>query len=83
MGLCNDVYLYSVDDLQAACERNKQERRKEWPKAKRIIDEESQRFVGEVNHRATGPVIQRLRDHAGEIKRDEWARLENRLTQLA
>lgn len=82
VGQCNDVYLYSVDDLQAACERNKQERRKEWPKAKRIIDEESQRFVGEVNHRATGPVIQRLRDHAGEIKRDEWARLENRLTQL-
>ncbi len=82
VGQCNDVYLYSVDDLQAACERNKQERRKEWPKARRIIEEEAQRFVGEIQHRATGPVIQRLRDHAGEIKREEWSRLDNRLTQL-
>ncbi len=82
IGGFNDVYLYSVDDLQAACERNRQERKKEWPKAKRIIDEETTRFVGDLQHRATGPVIQRLRDHAGEMKRDEWIRLENRLKQM-
>jgi len=82
VGESNDVYLYSVDDLQAACERNRQERRREWPKAKRIIDEETARFVGDIQHRATGPVIQRLRDHAGDLKRDEWIRLQNRLKQM-
>lgn len=82
VGENKDVYLYSVDDLQAACERNRQERRREWPKAKRIIDEETTRFVGDIQHRATGPVIQRLRDHAGELKREEWTRLENRLKQM-
>jgi len=82
VGESNDVYLYSVDDLQAACERNRQERRREWPKAKRIIDEETARFVGDIQHRATGPVIQRLRDHAGDLKRDEWIRLQKRLKQM-
>ena len=82
IGERNEVYLYSVDDLQAACERNRQERRREWPKAKRIIDEETARFVGDLHHRATGPVIQRLRDHASEMKREEWIRLENRLKQM-
>ncbi|MGV3485168.1 MAG: glutamyl-tRNA reductase [Planctomycetaceae bacterium] len=82
VGESNDVYLYSVDDLQAACERNRQERRREWPKAQRIIDEETERFVGDLQHRATGPVIRRLRDHAGEMKREEWTRLENRLKQM-
>jgi glutamyl-tRNA reductase len=83
VGESNDVYLYSVDDLESACERNRQERRREWPKAKRIIDEETTRFVGDLHHRATGPVIQRLRDHASVMKQEEWTRLENRLKQMA
>jgi len=83
VGEGNDVYLYSVDDLKAACERNRQERIRQWPKAKRIIDEETERFVGDIHHRATGPVIQRLKNHADDLKREEWIRLENRLRQMA
>jgi len=82
VGKLEDVYLYSVDDLQAACERNRQERQRQWPKAKKIIDEETQRFVSELHHRATGPVIQRLRDHADEIRQEEWVRLSNKLSQM-
>ena len=82
IGELDDVYLYSVDDLQAACERNRQERQRQWPKAKKIIDEETQRFVSELHHRATGPVIQRLRDHADEIRHEEWQRLANKLSQM-
>ena len=33
-----DVYLYSIDDLQAACERNRQARDKHLPAAERIIE---------------------------------------------
>ncbi len=32
-----NLYLYQIDDLQAACQRNRHEREKEWPKAQRII----------------------------------------------
>lgn len=73
------VYLYGIDDLQTACERNRRERKKEWPKAKQIITEETERFMQAINHRATGPVIRRLRDQAQEIKRDELDRLINKL----
>jgi len=82
VGKMEDVYLYSVDDLQAACERNRQERQRQWPKAKKIIDEETLRFVSELHHRSTGPVIQRLREHAQDIRMEEWVRLNNKLSQM-
>ena len=71
IGDLSSVYLYGIDDLQTACERNRRERQKEWPKAKQIIAEETQRFMQAINHRATGPVIQRLREQAQELKQDE------------
>ncbi len=79
IGDLSSVYLYGIDDLQTACERNRRERQKEWPKAKQIITEETQRFIQAINHRATGPVIQRLRGQAQELKQDELERLINKL----
>jgi glutamyl-tRNA reductase len=73
------VYLYGIDDLQTACERNRRERQKEWPQAKKIIAEETERFMQAIHHRATGPVIRRLREQAQEIKTDELDRLMNKL----
>ena len=75
------VYLYAIDDLQAACERNRREREKEWPKAKQIISEETDRFMRDLNHRATGPVIRRLRDQAQDLKREELKRLIDKIGQ--
>ena len=49
------VYLYSLDDLQQACEANRRDRAKEWPKAARIVEDETARFLAELNHRATRP----------------------------
>jgi glutamyl-tRNA reductase len=79
IGEMSGVYLYSIDDLQSACERNQRERKKELPKAELIISEESQRFMQALNHRATGPVIQQLRTQAQELKREELERLINKL----
>ena len=76
------VYLYSIDDLQAACDANRREREKEWPKAERIVDEETARFMAELHHRATGPTIQRLKAQADEVKTDELRRLLNKLGEL-
>jgi glutamyl-tRNA reductase len=77
-----EVYLYSIDDLQAACRRNRQERDKEMPAAMRIIGQEAERFMGDLYHRATGPVIQQLKDGWQKPKEDELERLLNKLPDL-
>lgn len=79
IGDLSSVYLYGIDDLQSACDRNRRERQKEWPKAKQIITEETQRFMQAFNHKATGPVIQRLREQAQDLKNDELERLIKKL----
>jgi glutamyl-tRNA reductase len=73
------VYLYSIDDLQAACEKNRRERELQWPRAERIIEEETRRFMADLHHRATAPTIKRLKSRAEEVKADELARLLNKL----
>jgi glutamyl-tRNA reductase len=76
------VYLYSLDDLRVACERNRRAREKELPKAARIVDDETRRFMAELSHRATGPTIRRLKDRADELKGEELARLMNKLGEI-
>ena len=77
-----DVYLYAIDDLQAACEDNRRRREKELPAARRIVDEETARFMAEFYHRATGPVIRQLKRGWQRPKEEEIERLLGRLPQL-
>jgi glutamyl-tRNA reductase len=76
------VYLYTLNDLQQACDANRRAREKEWPKAEKIIEEETARFMTDLSHRATGPTIKRLKAQADEVKQDELARLLNKLGGL-
>jgi glutamyl-tRNA reductase len=82
IGDLQGVYLCTIDDLSAACLRNRKQREKEWPKAEKIIDEETARFMTDLNHRATAPTIRRLKARADEVKADELKRLLGRLAQL-
>jgi glutamyl-tRNA reductase len=82
IGDCIGVYLYAIDDLRKVCEENRKAREKEWPKAQRIIEEETARFMAEWRHRATGPTIRRLRERSEEIKQEELARLLNKVSDL-
>ena len=75
----SSVYLYQIDDLRAACDRNRREREKQWPKAKKILDEEADRFFESLQQRATGPVIAQLRRRADEVKAAELQRLMDKL----
>jgi glutamyl-tRNA reductase len=81
-GVDENTFLYDVDDLKATCEANRALRQKEIEKARRIVDEEAQRFVHEVYHRATGPVIKRLRDEWDAIRRQEVDQLFGKLPHL-
>ncbi|MEO1496427.1 MAG: glutamyl-tRNA reductase [Planctomycetota bacterium] len=76
------VYLYSIDDLTEACERNRHARRRELPRAERIIGEERQRFFVDARHRLSAPVIARLREELETPKSTELERLYNKLPDL-
>jgi glutamyl-tRNA reductase len=82
IGDFSGVYLYSIDDLQSACDANRRARENEWPAAERIIEDETARFMADLHHRATGPTIKRLKQRADEVKIDELARLLNKLPEL-
>ena len=76
------VYLYSIDDLQQVCDRNRKAREREWPKAEQIIEEEVSRFMTDLYRRVTGPWIGRLKQQANDIKAAELERLLNKLGDL-
>lgn len=77
-----DVWLYSIDDLGRTCEANRKSREKQMPAAVAIIDEETRRFMGDLHHRWSGPVIEQLRAGWSETGDAELERLFRRLPDL-
>lgn len=76
------VYLFSIDDLKATCEANRQQRDAELPAALRIIEEETDRFMADLHHKASAPLIVQLRQGWQKPKEEELQRLFNKLPQL-
>lgn len=76
------VYLYGIDDLTEACERNREARANALPHAEKIIDEEVRTFIADTRHRASGPVIARLRQGLQTAQAAELERLYSRLPDL-
>lgn len=79
----DNIFLYDIDALEATCENNRLARRSEVAQARRIIEEQTDRFLHDVYHRATGPVIQRLRANSEQISRTELDILYRRLPHLS
>lgn len=80
--LDDDVFLYSIDDLETTCVQNRALRTKEVEQALSIVEEETARFMAEVYHRATGPIIKRLREQYHVVAGEELARLLARSPHL-
>ncbi len=80
--LDDDVFLYSIEDLEAVCEKNRALRSREVDEALVIVEEETEKFMGEMWHRATGPIIKRLREHHHGAVEEELSRLFARLPHL-
>lgn len=78
----DNVFLYDIDALEETCNRNRRAREAEVQKAKDIIVAQTQTFMQEIYHRATGPVIHRLREHWNEISRAELDRMYRKLPNL-
>lgn len=71
----DNVFLYDIDDLEATCERNRKQRAKEIERAQKIVGEETDKFMHDVYHRATGPIVKRLRDEWHAIRQQELEQL--------
>lgn len=80
--LDENVFLYDIDDLEATCERNRKARAREVEKAERIIGDETERFLHDIYHQATGPIIQRLRQEWHDVREAEVKRLFAKLSHL-
>ncbi len=76
------VWLYSVDDLAAACDANRRSRQRELPAAVSIVEEETLRFMADIHHRTTAPVIEQLKAGWSETGEAELERLFRRLPEL-
>lgn len=81
--LDDNVFLYDIDDLEATCEKNRKLRSREVAKAEQIIHEETERFLQDVYHKATGPIIKQLREQWHEVSRKELEILFRKLPHLS
>ena len=80
---CAGVHLYSIDDLQEICDKHRQERDKEIPKAEKIVKRSAEAFMKDISHRQNGTVIQQLRERLAKTKDAELFRLFNKLPDLS
>lgn len=78
----DNVYLYSVDDLQEVVDTNIHGRKVEAEKAEKIIDEEVEKFIKWMSSLDSVPTIVALRQKADEIKTEELEKLKGRLPGL-
>ena len=63
-----DVYLFSIDDLQQVVDENRQQREAAAGGAKLVIAEEVARFLAELRAKDAGPAIRALRAQADAIR---------------
>lgn len=78
----DNIFLYDIDSLEQTCLRNRKKRSKEIDKAKEIVESSIERFMQELHHRTSAPIVKRLRDEWHEISRQELSRLHNKLQHL-
>ncbi len=81
--LDDNVFLYDIGALAETCERNHRARHREIEHALHIVDDETERFMQDVYHMATGPIVKRLREQWHDVSRDELERLRSKLGHLS
>ena len=63
-----DIYLFSIDDLQQLVDENRQHREVAAGGARLLLEEEVARFLAESRAHDAGPAIRALRRHADTIR---------------
>jgi glutamyl-tRNA reductase len=63
-----DIYLFSIDDLQQLVDENRQQREIAAGGARLLLEEEVARFLAESRAHDAGPSIRTLRQHADAVR---------------
>ncbi len=77
----DDVYLYTVDDLQQVVQENLQSRQEAAKEAEKIIDLQVVNFMHWVRSLDSVPTIRALRESAESLRETELRRAQQRLAQ--
>ncbi len=77
----DDVYLYTVDDLQQVVQENMQSRQEAAKEAEKIIDLQVTNFMRWVQSLDSVPTILALRENAELVREAELQRAQQRLSQ--
>ncbi len=70
VGELDDVYLYTVDDLQEVILENRQSREQAAVQAEEIIDNQASHFIGWLRSQGAVSTIRAYRESANEIRED-------------
>jgi glutamyl-tRNA reductase len=81
-GEIEQVFLYNIDDLQAAVRENLARRASEVTRAEAIVDEELEKFGSWLRSRGVIPTVVALRQSFEAIRRAELDRLDFKLSGL-
>lgn len=75
----DDVYLYSIDDLQKVIQDGQGSREAAAVDAHRILDEEIQRYTAMQRAKDASPIITALRDHGQQVRNEVSAQARKRM----
>lgn len=78
-----NVYLYTVDDLQSVCDANQAARDRDFPAAAAIVKSELNTFLTDIRHRKSGRIITELRETYDDFRTSELERLFRKLPDLS
>jgi len=77
----NDVYLYTIDDLQKVIQEGQTSREAAAVDANRILDDEIARYLNIQRAKQVSPVITALREHGATIRDDVLREAQRRLNK--
>jgi glutamyl-tRNA reductase len=79
----DDVFLYSIDDLDKVIVEGQSSREAAAIDANRILDEETQRYLSIERSKEVAPIITALRDHGDALRADVLEQARRRLAKGA
>jgi glutamyl-tRNA reductase len=83
IGEIENVYLYNLDDLQQVVAATHSQRGESIEHARKIVEEQIDRYVSWTRVRALGPMIDKLYQRHHQLAREEVERIVNKLPELS
>ena len=77
----DDVYLYTVDDLDKVIVAGQNNREAAAIDANRILDDETRRYLNIERSKQVAPIITALREHGDEIRQQVLEQAQRRLAK--